>query len=141
MPAVYDNSEVRFLYPENWTLTEEETEEWPRSLSVQSPASGFWLLHVYPSRQDPKPLAKDAVAALREAYEDVECEDVAEKIGPVESVGYNLDFIYLDFVVHAEVRSFAVRERTYVVLCQAEVREFDALANVFRAITLSMFQS
>jgi hypothetical protein len=141
MPAIYDNSDVRFLYPENWVLTEEEKEDWPRSLSVQSPASGFWSLHIYPSRQNPNQLAKDAVAAWREAYGDVEAEEVYEKIGPADALGYNIDFIYLDFIVRAEVRSFSVGTRSFVVLCQAETREFDQLANVFRAITMSMLQS
>jgi hypothetical protein len=140
MPATFDNSEVHFLYPENWTLSEDEREEWPHALSLQSPSSGFWSLHVYPSRQNGNQLALDAVNALREAYEDVESEEVYEKIGPADAVGYNIDFIYLDFVVRAEVRSFSVGPCTVVVLCQAESREFDQLANVFRAITLSMLQ-
>jgi hypothetical protein len=140
MPATYENSEVRFLYPENWMLSEEETEEWPRSLSLQSPSSGFWSLHVYPTRRNANLAAQEAVTGLREAYEDVESEEVSEKIGPADSVGYNLDFIYLDFIVRAEVRSFDVGPRTVVVLCQAESREFDELARVFRAITLSLLK-
>src|SRR5688572_25221944 len=106
MPAVYDNFEIHFLYPENWALSEEEREEWPRAVLLQSPAGAFWSIHVYPSRQNENKLALDAVNGLREAYEDVEAEEVYEKIGSVSSVGYNLDFIYLDFIVQAQVRSF-----------------------------------
>jgi hypothetical protein len=84
--------------------------------------------------------AQEAVTGLREAYEDVESEEVLEKIGPADAVGYNLDFIYLDFIVRAEVRSFDLGPRTVVVLCQAESREFEQLAKVFRAITLSMLR-
>jgi hypothetical protein len=140
MPATFENSEVHFLYPENWTLSQEETEEWPRSLSLQSPSSGFWSLHVYPTRHNANLAAQEAVAGIREAYEDVESEEVYEKIGALETVGYNLDFIYLDFVVRAEVRSFDIGPRTVVVLCQAESREFEELAKVFRAITLSLLK-
>jgi hypothetical protein len=140
MPAAYENSEVHFLYPENWSLSEEEGEDWPRSLSLQSPASGFWSLHVFPTRRNAKLAAQEAVSGLREAYEDVESEEVYESLGDTESVGYNLDFIYLDFVVRAEVRSFDVGPRTVVVLCQAESREFEELAQVFRAITLSLLR-
>ncbi len=141
MPAIFDNSEVQFLYPENWSLTEDEKEEWPRALTLQSPSSGFWMLHIYPTRENPHLLARDAVQAIRDDYEDVESEEVSERIGPCDATGFNMDFVYLDFIVRAEVRSFAKGARTYVVHCQAESREFDQLADVFRAITLSLIQS
>ncbi len=141
MPAIYDNSDVRFLYPENWSLTDEEKEEWPRSVTLQSPSSAFLTLLTYPSPQSPNQLALDAVSAMREAYEEVESEEVFEKIGATDTVGYNMDFIYLDFIVRAEVRSFSHGNRTFVVLCQAETREFDEMASVFRAITISLLRS
>lgn len=140
MPATYDKSEVRFLYPDNWSLSEDQEEQWPQAISVQSPSSAFWSLHVYPSRQDSGILAKEALRGLSEAYEEVESEEVFEKIGPAEATGYNAEFFYLDFVVRAEVRSFAVAGRSFVVLCQAESREFEEMAKVFRAITLSLLQ-
>ncbi len=141
MPAIYDKFDLRFLYPDNWSLTEDQEEEWPHSLSVQSPSTGFWSLHIYPSEQKPNLLALDALRGVREAYEDVESEEAFEKIATVDTTGYNIDFFYLDFVVRTEIRSFSRGGRSFVVLCQAEAREFDELANVFRAITTSLLQS
>ncbi len=141
MPAIFDNSEARFLYPENWSLTEDEKEGWPRAVSLQSPGGGLWTLHIYPTRQNPHLLARDTLQALRETYEDVEAEEVYEKLGACDATGFNMDFIYLDFIVRAEVRSFSKGARTYVVLCQAESRDFDQLSDVFRAITYSLLQS
>ena len=54
MPAVYEKLGVRFLYPENWQITDEELDGWPQSVSVQSPGSAFWSLHVYSSEIAPE---------------------------------------------------------------------------------------
>jgi len=41
MPAVYENFGVRFLYPENWTITDEVDDGWPCSVTVQSEETAF----------------------------------------------------------------------------------------------------
>ena len=140
MPATYDNFDLCFLYPDNWSLSEDQEEQWPHAISVQSPSSAFWSLHVYPSRENSGILAQEALLGLAEAYEEVESEEVFEKIGPAETTGYNAEFFYLDFLVRAEIRSFAIGGRSFVLLCQAEAREFAEMAKVFRAITFSLLQ-
>ena len=37
MPATYDKMGIRFLYPENWTLDEEDAVQGCKSVSVNSP--------------------------------------------------------------------------------------------------------
>ena len=62
MPAVYQQFGVRFLYPENWSVLDEETDEWPRAVTLQSEETGFWTLQVYPPGFD----AGQAVLAVVE---------------------------------------------------------------------------
>ena len=66
MAAKYKNFGVEFLYPENWDVTDECLDEWPRGVAVQSPGSGYWELKVYPSRVGLEELCSQAVQAMRE---------------------------------------------------------------------------
>lgn len=138
MTAVYDQVGVRFLYPENWELADEPESDLPRVTSVTSPSGGFWALHVYEVSADPSELADEVLRSMQQEYDSLESEPVTEQIGPVEAVGYDMEFYVLDFVASAKVRAFRHQDRTYLVLAQAETRDFDKLADVFRAITLSL---
>ena len=63
---------------------------------------------------------------------------VEEEIEGTHSVGYDLLFYCLDFIVSAKVRSFSLDGRTYVLLSQAEDSEFERISPVFSAITTSL---
>jgi hypothetical protein len=138
MPAVYDKLGVRFLYPENWRVADEELDEWPRSVSVQSPGSGFWSLHVYQAPVDPATIAAEVLQTMKEEYSGLEAIEVTERIGDAEAVGHDMDFCCLDFIVTSHTRSFRLGDLTFLMLCQAENREFEQLAEVFLAMTLSL---
>lgn len=139
MTAVYDQVGVQFLYPENWELADEPSDDLPRVISVTSPTGGFWALHVYDSSAEPGELAGEVLQSMGQEYDSLESEPATEQIGPVEATGFDMEFYCLDFVTSARVRAFRRGPRTCVVLSQAETRDFDKLADVFRAITLSLF--
>ena len=71
MPAVYDNLGVRFLYPENWSIIDEDDEGWPRTVTVQSKETGFWTLHGYPPLQEVQPAIDELVAAIKGEFGEV----------------------------------------------------------------------
>src|SRR5688572_29094486 len=81
MPAIYENFGVRFLYPENWSITDEVDDDWPRSVTVQSRDTGFWSLHVYPAGQEFKPIVKELIAAIQTEFTDIEVLPVKETFG------------------------------------------------------------
>jgi hypothetical protein len=138
MTAVYDKFGVRFLYPENWQITDEEYGEWPHSIAVQSPGSGFWSLHVYLSTVDPAEVAAEVLQTMQEEYSELEAMPVTERIGVADAVGYDMDFCCLDFIITSRTRSFRVGNWTFLMLCQAENREFEQLEDLFSAMTLSL---
>jgi hypothetical protein len=75
---------------------------------------------------------------LQAEYPAAESEQASEEIlGQIVS-GYDVSFFYLDFVNTATIRTLRTPAATCLVLCQADDREFDALAPVFRAITTSL---
>lgn len=138
MPSVYDKMGIRFLYPDNWTLDEEEALHGNKSVTVQSPGGAFWSIVLHPARTDPAELAVTALQVLKAEYEDSEAEPASEQIGQQSISGYDVSFFCLDFTNTALVRSFRIPGASCLVLCQAEDREFEALAPVFRAITTSL---
>lgn len=141
MPAVYEKLGVRFLYPENWTVVEEDTEGWPQSLTLQSEQTSFWTLNVYPPAIDLKPIVKDIVDSIKEAYPDLEVLPSQEVIGDALTKGVDICFFYLDLLVEARVRTLRTPSQTLVWHFQAESREFATNELVFKAIAHSMLQT
>ncbi|MEX2111953.1 MAG: hypothetical protein WD845_02145 [Pirellulales bacterium] len=141
MPSTYDNLGVRFLYPDSWILDEEDSPSATPSVTVQSPGGAFWSLAIHSPSADPDELAQAALEALAAEYRDSESEPVTERIGGRLIDGFDFHFFYLDFVSTALIRGFRTATASCLLLCQAEDREFDELAAVFRAITTSLLSS
>jgi hypothetical protein len=140
MPAVYDKFGVRLLYPENWSITDEDDEGWPRSVTLQSRETGFWSLHVYPPGEELKPVVKELIAAIQEEFGEVEVLPAKETFGDTPTTGVDLAFFYLDLLVEAKIRCLRTPSATFVWLYQAESREFEAIEPVFQAIAVSMLR-
>jgi hypothetical protein len=138
MVATYDKHGVQFLYPESWEVVEDDPLAWPRVVTLQSPGSGFWTVHIYPPDEDPLPLVVEVERTMRQEYDSLEAERASEQLGEYSALGCNLEFYCLDLLVSARVRGVHTDSATYLVLCQAESREFAALLPVFQAITLSL---
>ena len=138
MIAHYEKSGIRFAYPENWSIVDEQLDEWPQVVSVQSPKGGYWDLKVFPAGIDPNRISDEALDAMRQEYADLESEPITEEIFGVTAVGYNLDFFCMDLLVTSRIRSFDVGTRTLLLICQAESREFDRQRLVYDAITKSL---
>lgn len=141
MPAEYDKFGARFQYPENWTIAEEDTDGWPKSLTLQSPKTGFWSVTAYDSPVDPGELLDEALNTMRQEYDNIESTAFTAAIGEIETTGYDLEFYCLDFVVRAGLRVFERHGRTWLVLFQGEDREFQQIDLVFQAITFSLVQN
>ena len=137
MPGVFDKFGVKFLYPENWEITDEQAEDWPKAVTVQSPQGGFWTLHIYEGGVNLRELAREAVEALRLEYSDLEAEEVLEPNDGTD-YGFDVNFYYLDLIVTAQVRGVLVPGKAFLWLSQAESREFDECEAVFRAMTLTL---
>ena len=138
MTATYEKSGLQFMYPENWTLAEDDMQSTPRTVSVQAPTGAFWSVDIYPFSIDMEQLLDQIVAAMKEEYEDLEAESATEEIGDEPATGFDLNFYCLDFLVTSQVRAFRHGHAVYLLTYQAEDREFDQLRDVFRAITASM---
>ena len=141
MPAVYQQFGVRFLYPENWSVLDEETDEWPRTVTLQSQETGFWTLQVYPPDQDAKAAVLAVVESIREVYPDLEVLPAKETIAEVQAKGVDIAFFYLDLLVEAKIRCVKTPSAVILWHYQAESRELDKIEPVFQAIVTSLLQT
>jgi hypothetical protein len=138
VPAVYNKLDVQFLYPENWSIVDEEQTDWPRTVTLQSQETSFWTLLVYPPREPTGPLIDHVIETIREEYKELELLEAKESFGGTDSTGVDICFFYLDLLVEAKIRVISTPAATLLLHYQAESREFDDMQPVFRAITYSL---
>lgn len=139
MPHTYNKLGVRFLYPDNWQVTDEQSSESPFSVGLQSPQGGLWVLQVH-AEGDPLELASEALKVMREEYAELEADSIVEQVEDHDIVGFDMRFYYLDFVVMARVVSLRRGPQTFVILSQAEDRDFDQLNPIFQAMLVSLIR-
>jgi len=137
MPAKFHRLGFRFEYPENWTLDEQDAVAGQRSVTVCSPGGAFWSVAEHPRSAEPERLARAAVDAIQQEYQEVEVEAAQDMVAGREMSGYDMHFFYLDLLNSASVRCLRTRRTTYTVFYQAEDRDFEKLHLVFLAITTS----
>lgn len=141
MPKKFERLGISFQYPDNWTLDDQDAVAGRGSVTVYSPTGAFWTVSVHPRSADPLRLAKAAVDAMREEYEEIEAEEIRENVAAHEIVGYDLNFFYLDLTNTACIRSVRTKRNTCTVFYQAEDSEFSRVGRVFLAMTASLLAS
>lgn len=138
LSANYDRNGIQFAYPENWLLEEDSDPEARLHLTLTSPSTAFWTLIVYPEVLDLPHVLDEAVAALKKEYHDLETHDAPQQIAGESLPGRDANFICLDLTSTASFSASHRGASTYLIMFQAEDREFERVEPVFRAITQSL---
>jgi len=141
MPAVFSRSDLRFEYPENWSIDETEDESGGEQVMVLSPETAFWHLSKHSSDIELEPLFDEALAALRSEYRDIEVEPARERLEDHDLEGFDVNFICLDLTNTCRLRACRTPSATFLLICQAEDREFDRVVPVFQAMLASMLRN
>lgn len=142
MTAVYDKLGLKFLYPENWTLTDEADSEIPHAITLETPGGGCsWSVHAYSPDADRDNVLKETLATLQETYEDLEIEAVEDVLGTFSASGIEAMFYCLDFLIRARLLVVHSQEHLLLFWFQAEDREYDQQDAVFKAMAVSLLQS
>ena len=140
MPAQFDQPGLRFAYPENWRVESVEETGSLSSVTLLAPGTAYWTVSIYPPEASPANLVEAAVGALREEYQEVEIEDIRGDYASREMAGCDVRFHYLDLTNTASIRWLREPGSLYLLVWQAEDREYDALSLVFEAMTVSLLQ-
>ncbi len=138
MPSLYEKLGIRFQYPDSWRLDEAEALAGEQSVAVYSPEGAFWSVMIHAPSQDLQTLADAALDTMKQVYDELDAEAVDETVSDVRLLGYDINFYCLDLTNTAQVRACHAPGGAYLILCQADDREFDQVEGVFRAITHSL---
>jgi hypothetical protein len=133
----FDRFGLAFDHPDNWTVDTEDAEGRFATATVYSPDGSFWSVSGHAAGGDPGALAAAVVAQLREEYRELDAEPAEETIAGRPLPGFDLNFYCLDLTNTAQVRTVATPDAIYLILCQADDREWDRVGPVFAAITTS----
>ncbi len=137
MSRTFQADGVRFKYPENWTLTREDSDTgW--TVAVQSPGSAFFVLTFDAEMPEVGVVAETVLQALRTDYPDLEAEETIESILGQPAVGHDIQFFTLDFTNTCITRSFYAETGTLLAMWQATDLDLDAVLPVFHAIRASI---
>lgn len=142
--AIYDKSDLKFMYPENWAMSEQSADPFdnsPREISLEAPSGCIWVLHVFDKDADAFEILDEMVQGLDQQYEDFEytARPDSEILGN-RTIGGEADFYCLDFLVTARIQVITTEDHVFCVLSQAESRDFEKMSDVFLAITTSLVQ-
>lgn len=139
MPKEFSENGVQFLYPDNWRLDKHPSAEGlDAALTLEAPSGAMWTLNVEGGLRSLEDLADSVRQTLCEEYEDVEYEPHTGCWGELETSGYELHFYVMELVVKAVIECLHFDGRTYMVMTQAEIRDYDELAPIFQALATSL---
>jgi hypothetical protein len=141
MPATFDQFGIRFDYPDNWAVESSEDGDSNEQVIVSSPHTAFWQLSKHPVGAELEPLFDEVLAALRSEYEEIEVEPEDEVVEGQAVKGFTVNFFYLDLTNTCWLRGFETPEASYLLVCQAEDREFAQVELVFRAMLASVLRN
>jgi hypothetical protein len=137
MPARFHEGGLSFLYPENWRLEREASEEgW--TVTLQSPGTAFIVISLRADAADASTVADTVLAALREEYKELEAEECTGSFAGQPAVGHDIQFFSLDLTSTCWTRVFGTPQGTMLVMCQCSDLEPTANEQVLRAICKSM---
>jgi hypothetical protein len=141
MPATFDQFGVRFDYPDNWSVEQSEDDDSSEQVVVSSPHTAFWQLSKHAAGTELEPLFDEVLAALRSEYQEIEVEPEDELIDGHLVTGFTVNFFCLELTSTCWLRGIETPEANYLLVCQAEDREFAQLELVFQAMLASVLRN
>ncbi len=138
MQANFDQFGISFQYPDNWTLEADSVMDGEAAVSVYSPGGAFWSVTVHEPHRDPTELVAAVLETIRGMYDQVDTEDTHEAIEGHTVSGCEINFYCLDLTNTARISVIGSPRATYLVMYQAEDREFCEVERVFHAMTTSL---
>lgn len=141
MTAIYDREELKFQYPEGWTVDEDPRQGVPRTVSVTADSGAYWSATICELSESGEALQKEYLETYHQEYEDLELAPVEIAVGERKMTALDLQFYCLDFLVHSRLIVQQIGNHRVLIAWQAEDRDFDALEPVFAAITFSAMQT
>ena len=143
MPQTFEQAELKFLYPENWKIIEQQTDSSIcQNVALQNEGTIQWSVYRYESQMDTEELIRQAVQAIHAEYEEhEETTSYHINVGNEKLVGIRMFFNYLDFILCMTAVTIFKNDATYLFVVQAESREYDENEIIFGAYATSVLKN
>jgi hypothetical protein len=128
---------LAFDYPDNWSVDTDDSADRYATVTVYAPGGGFWSVSGHASGGDPRELSAAVVVQMKTEYQDLDSEAASDDVGGHTLPGFDMNFYCLDLTNTAQVRTLETSDAIYLIICQAEDREWAEIAPVFAAMTTS----
>lgn len=133
MPEPHQWNGLQILYPENWSVQEDD-----ESLNIESPTGAFVA---FSRPQNIDEALVDARKAMEQEYDEVETEEVSRVVGESLLQGITQRFVYLDLIITSHLFKLETEDEEFapvLIQIQGEDRDLDRLQQVFDAIIASL---
>lgn len=134
MPATFESLGIKFLYPDNWTITDRSAEEGIDGVTFDLPAGGFFSLERARNLSSNDELIDAIQAGIAKEYGEVERTVVDVPGALAGELTVDFQFYYLDLIIISRLMIARINDLKFVIQMQAESRDFDANEMVFQAI-------
>jgi hypothetical protein len=128
---------LAFDYPDNWSVDTDDAAGRYAAVTVCTPEGGFWSVSGHAPGGAAATLAQAVVRQMRKEYQDLDSEPARDEVGGRSLEGWDLNFYCLDLTNTAQVRTLETPTAIYLLIAQAEDREWEKVAPVFAAMTAS----
>ena len=137
MNPVFDAHGLKFTYPADWMLDEQDGDE-EVTISLTNGKTSLWSVTLLFGRIPPQEVIDTALEAFRSEYGNIDEYAASVSLCEYPTIGVDIDFACLELNNSAFMRAFMTGRYTVFVLFQATDDEFDETREVLEAITQSM---
>lgn len=141
MPATFEEYGVRFMYPDNWEISERAAGEESVGVTIESPDGAFFSLNRYHRQSDSDSLKEQVIAAMRAEYNEIEAVPYKSPDAREGESGSELHFFVLDLLVTVRILVIPDGADLLLLQIQAENRQFDKHELVFEAMLKTLRDS
>lgn len=125
---------IRFQFPPDWKLQEQSSGNGVM-ISVHSPGASFWSVSLEFEGPEPEHVLQQATDVFKEEYPELDSYPVEETLCHRTSPGRDIEFVCLDLLNTACLRSFRTGEFTVLVLYQGSDDELEETRDTLDAMT------
>ena len=137
MDKIYQARGVQFQYPADWDLSE-QTDGPETTITVSNLETSFWSLTVFADQPSPEAVIESALEAYREEYDELDIYPTEISICNREAIARDLEFVCLELINTAFLRSTVIGNSTVLVLFQATDHELNDTRSIFEQISASL---
>ncbi len=137
MDKIYEARGVQFQYPSDWELSE-QTDGPETTITVSNVGTAFWSLTIFADQPSPEAVVESALKAYREEYEELDIYPSETSICNCETIARDLEFVCLELINSAFLRSTVIGNCTVLLLFQATDHELSDTKSIFEQISTSL---